>query len=277
MSLRSRFAETALFGMLLATVFCSGSALCRAEANKTPIVEQIYWHGFVSQSFILTDENEFLGSSSDGSFKFSSAGLGALWQPMDSVQLSIQGLYKQIGNSSPKGTQLDYAILDWAMVDEFDYGLGFRVGRLMNPYGFFNETRDVAATRPSLLLPESVYIDYLQFLFRSSDSVGLYMRRELSEGTFSFNANFGKPLLTDEATHAILGGLPGRTAGGNLVSEEFFALQLRYEDASGKWRSALSYGWFAADYRAAPDDILADARVDFKHLMLSLEYSLDDF
>ena len=104
--LLSRFIDHCLVFALVAY-----GALAHAEIEDTTWLDEINWHGFVSQSFILTDENNFLGSSSDGSFKFNSAGLNASWKPSNSLQLSVQGLYKQIGSAQPKGTRLDSTML----------------------------------------------------------------------------------------------------------------------------------------------------------------------
>jgi hypothetical protein len=268
--LRSQF--TRIFQSFLLCLVCS-----HAFADVRGL-EDINWHGFLSQSFILTDENEFLGTSSDGSFKYNSAGLNASWKPTNRVQLSLQGLYKQIGNAEPKGVQLDYAIADISLVDEFEYGGGVRIGRLKNPYGFFNETRDVAATRPSLLLAESIYIDYLQSLFHSMDSIGLYARNETSLGTVSFGSNFGKPILTDDIVRTLMGGVP---VSGDIQSERASMSRLMFEEAGGIWRAAVSYVWFRGNYDAASSDLtnfgISDGKLDIKQLLLSAEYNWNDF
>ncbi|PID44617.1 MAG: hypothetical protein CSB48_01290 [Proteobacteria bacterium] len=275
--LRSRFVEASLATLLFGlSLFSYGEERIYGEERSVGLIEEIKWHGFLSQSFILTDENDFLGTSTNGSFKFSSAGLGASWKPCNSIQLSAQALYKQIGNTKPKGTNLDYAILDWAIVDQFDRGFGLRGGRLMNAYGFYNETRDVAATRPSILLPESTYIDYLQFLFRSSDSIGLYARSEMGEGTLSFNTNIGRPLVYEEVVRVIMGGLPGKSATGRIGKNRLLVSQLGYEDARGQWRSALTYVLYRGNYEVGPEDILREGKITSSQLMLSFEYNWDE-
>lgn len=265
-SLRSRFASS-----LLASLSILGSSVSLADVS---VLEEIKWHGFLSQSFVMTDENEFLGTSSDGSFKHNSVGLNASWKPSNKVQLSIQGLFKQIGNAQPKGTQLDYAIADLTLVDEFDHGAGLRLGRLKNPFGFFNETRDVAATRPSLLLAESIYIDYLQSIFHSMDSIGLYLRNETESGTVSFESNFGKPLLTNDIVRTLMGGL---NVTGDIRNERALMSRIMYEDAGGIWRTALSYVGFRGDYDVSTSDFssfgLTDGTLNIKQLMLSAEYN----
>ena len=235
-------------------------------------LDEINWHGFISQSFVATDENEFLGSSTDGSFKANEAALNASWRANQSLQFSIQGIYKQIGNSKPKGTRLDYAIVDWRVVDTFSHGAGIRLGRLKNPYGFFNETRDVAATNTSILLPESIYIDYLSQLFHTSDSLGFYAHNELDDGTFSFTTQYGRPILNDDITSTLVGG---NQTGGDISNERIALAKIGFEHGSGVWRTALSYIRFDGEFnRGATDPFyLQNGDITIQQALLSFEFN----
>jgi hypothetical protein len=235
-------------------------------------LDEINWHGFISQSFVATDENEFLGSSSDGSFKANEAALNASWRANQSLQLSIQGIYKQIGNTKPKGTRLDYAIIDWRAVDTFSHGAGVRIGRLKNPYGFFNETRDVAATNTSILLPESIYIDYLSQLFHTSDSLGIYGHSETDEGTFSATIQYGRPILNEDITSTLVGG---NETDGDIANERIGLAKIGYEHGSGLWRTALSYIRFDGEYAPAQGDAfyLQKGDISIQQALLSFEFN----
>lgn len=253
---------------------CSFASVVQANENDTDFTlwDDVVWHGFLSQGFVYTDENDFLGSSSNGSFKFNEAALNISWQTLSNLQLSAQALYQQTGNAKPNGLQLDYAIMDWRALDTFDYGGGIRLGRLKSPYGFFNETRDVAATRPSILLPESIYIDYLRALLHSSDSLGVYGHRETESGTFSFTANYGKPILNQD----IINTLVQSRTDGDLNRERAGAVRISYDDGSGLWRTALSFVRFDADFEAAAGDHLRgvfDGDVSIEQLLVSMEFN----
>lgn len=235
------------------------------------VISDIKWHGFLSQNYILTDENNYLGSSSDGSFKSNEAGLNASLSSSDQRLLfSAQALYKQIGNADPKGTRIDYAIADWRTWDTFSSGAGFRVGRIKNPYGFFNETRDVAVMNQSILLAESVYIDYLSQLLHSSDGLGFYAHHDTDIGTFSFNAQYGKPILNDHITSTLVGN---PNTKGDINDEMGGFSRIAYDDAAGLWRAALSYVHFQGDFTPAASDpvYLASGQVTIEQLLLSLE------
>ena len=247
-----------------------------SDINSPSWIHDINWHGFISQNFVATDENNYLGSSSDGSFKSNEAALNGSWRASESLQLSLQGIYKQIGNAKPKGTRLDYAIADLRVVDNFSYGVGLRAGRLKNPYGFFNETRDVAATNTSILLPESIYIDYLSQLFRTSDSVGLYSHAEIEGGTISLVAQIGRPILNDDIISTLVGGNP---TDGDIDDERIAIAKVGYEHGSGLWRAALSYIRFDGDFRPATGDadFLQEGDITIQQALFSLEFNFDQW
>ena len=248
-----------------------GSAL-----ESSTWMEEIKWHGFISQNFVATDENDFLGSSSGGSFKSNEAALNASWRATDSLQLALQGLYKQIGNAKPKGGRVDYAIVDWRFLDSFTSGAGVRFGRLKNPYGFFNETRDVAATNTSILLPESIYIDYLSQLFHTSDSVGLYSHNELDNGTVSFVAQYGRPILNDDIISTLVGG---NETNGDISDERIAIAKVGYESGSGLWRTALSYIRFDGKFHPSSGDAfyLQEGDISIEQALFSFELNWNDW
>jgi len=245
-------------------------------ADTSTVLDDIDWHGFLSQGFTYTDENNYLGSSSNGSFKSNELGLNASMRPIDQLSLSAQLLYKQMGNAKPKGLNVDFAIIDWRLIDDFDYGFGLRLGRLKNPFGFFNETRDIAATRPSLLLPESIYLDYLRAVLHSSDSVGAYGHLELSQGTLSYSMIFGKPIVNDETVDLIVGGALGsKSVAGDIESETAQSARLSYDDGSGLWRTAITYNVFETDFNADASDALLflyDGQFKTEQFIFSLQF-----
>lgn len=267
-------AVLAVIFFLCSASFASANTLALSDPGSTSWMDEINWHGFINQNFVATDVNNYLGSSSDGSFKSNEAALNASWRATELLQFSVQALYKQIGNAKPKGTQLDYAIMDWRLVDDFSHGLGTRLGRLKNPYGFFNETRDVAVTNTSILLPESIYVDYLSRLFHSSDAIGFYGHREAEKGTFTLNFQYGRPLLNDQITSTLVGN---PNTNGEISSERVGFFRLGYEDGAGLWRAALSYVHFDGDFKPAPSDpaYLMDGDLMIEQLLLSLELNLN--
>lgn len=282
LSVRVQNMSRNMSSLIKISLFCCGlivgffiptfASAANSSLNSTRWQDEIQWHGFISQSFIATDENDFLGTSSSGSFKANEAALNASWRPNQELLLSAQAIYKQIGNAKPKGTRLDYAIVDWRVLDTFSHGAGVRIGRLKNPYGFFNETRDVAATNTSILLPESIYIDYLSQLFHTSDSVGAYAHNELETGTFSFTTQFGRPILNDQIISTLVGG---NATEGDISNERIALAKASYDHGSGLWRAAVSYIRFDGDFKRGPSDpfYLQDGEISIQQALLSVEFN----
>lgn len=115
-------------------------------------------HGFASQAYIYTSDNDVFGNSDDnGSSGFTEIGINALLRPLPRLQFSAQGLSRRAGQGTSATPRLDFAVADYRLYSQDTNQFGIRVGRLKNPFGFYNDTRDVAFTRPSILLPQSIY------------------------------------------------------------------------------------------------------------------------
>ena len=120
-------------------------------------------HGFASQAYIYTSDNDVFGNSDDnGSFGFTEIGINALLRPLPRLQLSAQGLSRRAGQGTSATPRLDFAVADYRLFSQDTNQFGIRVGRLKNPFGFYNDTRDVPFTRPSILLPQSIYFDRIR-------------------------------------------------------------------------------------------------------------------
>jgi hypothetical protein len=138
-------------------------------------LEGLQVHGFLSQGYILTSSNRVFGhSEGDGSVDFIEAGINASWTPLPRLQLAVQPLFRRAGAGHESDFELDFGLMDYALLSTEDKQLGIRLGRIKNPRGLYNDTRDVAFTRPSILLPESIYYDKLRELNVSADGAQVY-------------------------------------------------------------------------------------------------------
>lgn len=142
---------------------------------SAPAAAYFELHGFGTQAYLLSDGNDYYGNSSKGSFDFYEAALNAA-TGVGALHASAQVLIRDAGNGDDGKPRLDYALIDWQALHSERYIGGLRLGRVKNPFGLFNDTRDFAFARPSILLPQSVYFDGagLRGLFFSSDGGQLY-------------------------------------------------------------------------------------------------------
>jgi hypothetical protein len=145
-------------------------------------------HGFASQGYTYTSGNDFFGNSQgDGSLEFTEVGLNVLGHPFPNLLLAVQGIYRDTAGSDEEDFRLDYANFDLSWPVRDNVTLGIRAGRVKNPFGLYNEARDVVWTRPSVLLPQSIYFDSLALreVELASDGGLLYGRFAVGDHAFS--------------------------------------------------------------------------------------------
>lgn len=111
-------------------------------------------HGFVSQGYIKsTDNNYLVDSTGGGSFEFSEAGLNFTLQPLDRLSIGVQLFAYNLGASGNFTLRADWFYLDYHFRD----WLGLRAGRVKLVYGLYNDISDIDAARTPILLPPSIY------------------------------------------------------------------------------------------------------------------------
>lgn len=110
-------------------------------------------HGFASQGFIYTTDNQFLARSEQGSFEFSEVGINFTKTLTDKLRVGIQLFSRDLGPIGNYGAEFDWYYVDYRFFDWF----GLRVGRTKVPGGLYNETSDIDAARAPILLPQSIY------------------------------------------------------------------------------------------------------------------------
>ncbi|MGH8562588.1 MAG: hypothetical protein ACREXW_00305 [Gammaproteobacteria bacterium] len=191
-------------------------------------------HGFASQGYTYTSANDFFGNSQgDGSLEFTELGLNVLGHPLSNLLFAVQGIYRDAGGSDDLGFRLDYANLDLSLPVRDDLTFGIRGGRVKNPFGLYNEARDAVWTRPSVLLPQSIYFDSLQLRTGelASDGGIAYGRYRFGDHAFTTELLVGDP-ITDSAID-FLTGIPRvqGTLGGRV-----FVGRAGYEWQEGRFR-----------------------------------------
>jgi hypothetical protein len=116
-----------------------------------PLALQI--HGFVSQGFLLTTDNNYLAESERGSFEFTEVGLNFTQPLSDELRVGIQLFARDLGRLGNYSVKADWFYIDY----RFATWLGLRAGRVKLPFGLYNEVNDVDQARVPILLPQSVY------------------------------------------------------------------------------------------------------------------------
>ncbi len=251
-----------LFGSLL--LGWSGQVLA-FELN-----EALQVHGFLSQAAALTNRNNVGGNSSDGwAFELRELGANVSWRPDPDWLLSAQGLMRWAGRTDDGDLRLDYGFVDRTLLTG-DNRLGIQLGKIKNSYGLYNTTRDVAHTRPGILMPQSIYWDRIRDFMLAAPGVSLYGEHNGPLGTLNWQASVLKPEVSATEVEYVnfLMDMPGRLKGRTSWLGQAM-LELDHE----RWRLGVSLGDMAMRYAPAGIDPLQPGTTHYRPIVLSLEHN----
>ncbi|MGA7446409.1 MAG: hypothetical protein WBQ43_10445 [Terriglobales bacterium] len=135
---------------------CLGAVpVCLLAQDFTLFDRQVQIHGFVSQGFVHTNDNNWLtmNTSNVGSGEFADFGANASTQITDKFRIGAQIYDRNLG-----GLGNWYPSLDWAFAQyRFKPWFGIRGGRVKTVLGLYNDTQDLDFLHPWALLPQSIY------------------------------------------------------------------------------------------------------------------------
>lgn len=198
-------------------------------------------HGFATQGYVVSEGNNFFGDSTHGSHDYYEIGLNGAVKINPDLLLSAQAYVREAGATDDERVRLDFGLVDYRFLHGTEANAGMRLGRVKNPLGFFNDTRDTVFTRPGIVMPMSVYQDnqgQRSILF-SSDGLQAYgdLLRGEHELSLTATAALNRDLTENEERLIVdLGTTPF-----NLRFEEFWNVRLLDEAYGGRWRFALSH------------------------------------
>lgn len=210
-------------------------------------------------------------------------GINASWMVRPYLQTAVQILSRRAGEAAENEPELDFALLDYTAVETADRRLGVRGGRVRLPFGLYGDTRDVAFTRPSILLPQSIYFDRTRELGISGDGIQFYAEERGAWGNFmlDFTGPFFQRIASENSELAVFGfELPG-----DLESRVSFIGRLIYEPPVQGLRLAITGARWLAKYnpRFDPPDFgpgddtfqffISSAQYEAEHWSLTGEYA----
>jgi hypothetical protein len=246
----------------------SGSTLAQGPFENLEV------HGFATQGFVKTSANSFFGDSEDGSFEFTELGVNATLEPTPRVRLSGQLLSRNAGKMYSGSPVVDFALADVSLRSTEKESLAFVAGRIKNPLGLFNETRDVAFTRPGVFLPQVVYFDRVRNVVMSSDGAGLRAQKFGDQGNVNLFFAVTYPQTDENIEYAYL----GTGHSGDFEAEEpSFIGRLMVETPENDLRGSFSIASTSLDFERKPNDPVGDGRLDFVYWIASLQYATEDW
>jgi hypothetical protein len=240
------------------------------------LTEEVQMHGFLTQEYFLTSDNRLFGASDSdgGSLGLTEAGLNISWTLFTDLRLAGQVLFRRAGAGHEHDLELDFGLIDYSILSTADYRLGTRLGRYKNPYGFYNTTRDVLFTRPSILLPQSIYFERVREIALSADGGLLYGEYRGERGDLSLEIGMGIPRGNNLDTEI---SLLGNDYPGETNPKLSYIGQLNYELDGGRYRMAISAARVDTQYdpRFSQPNDLPTLRNIFKPVIFSVQYNKD--
>ena len=245
------------------------------NANAGSLPEGVQAHGFASQAVIGTDRNNFFGNTENrASLDFTELGANISWRLNPSLQLSAQAVARRAGETDNGSPRIDYATADYTIHASENTRFGLYLGKIKNPYGLYNETRDVAFTRPSILLPQSIYLDRIRNFVLSAPGVAVYGESVLPVGNLSYQFGVTRPDTSDRETE---GTFLGKDRPGKLKSDAFYIGRILLEPGNGHFKLALTGVSMRAHYQPGAPDALRAGNIHFDAWVLSGQYNAENW
>ena len=245
------------------------AALISLHSSAFELSDTTEMHGFVSQSYINTTNNNYFGASQDGSFDFREAGINIFHQALPSLHLAAQLISRKAGQTDDGAPRIDYALLDYTFLDQQGWRNGIRLGRTKTPYGFYNLVRDIPNARPGVFVPPSIYFEQLRNSLIATDGGNLYADLNRDWGSLTFNLYMGTTGTDTETEHYVV----QQDLSGQFDDASMRGGQLLYESLGGGLRLAISYAHPEFDYIPVALDPIGAGHVQSDMLLLSAQYN----
>ena len=255
--------RASILGSMVAFSLLS-SGMLAAETGKLQI------NGFISQGYINSQENSFLDPNSiDGSFQVSEVGLTFTMPVNDKLRIGMQLLSNVLGEEGGNEVNVDWAYADYRAYD----WLGLRVGKIKQPLGLYNETRDSDFLRPMAFLPQSVYDEMQRGYQLSALGLGTYGNVGLGAlGDLDYQLFYGQQQISNDGVLVQAGIKDGMNQLVSGVASAFGAIanvtEVKYQSdyamiASITYNSSLDGLRLAASYKEAYGDFVVDVADPF--------------
>ncbi len=170
-------------------------SLLLAAAAVAPAMDDLQFHGYVSQGFLLTKNNALFTELSEdkGTFEQTEAGLNVSATPVDRLRIGMQITASDNGEYGNMLPGFDYAYGQYQIPTGSDtYSWSVTAGRFKNEYGFYNEYRDLDMTRTSVFLPFVVYDPRFRDAFIATNGVQTNASADMGDlGSADINLRLG--------------------------------------------------------------------------------------
>ncbi len=137
----------------LVALLASSTAVLAVDSSNLQI------HGFASQGYLTTTDNNIYGrSAGGGTFELNEFALNATATPIERLRIGVQVLAYDLGKYGNDKPQIDWAFGQYQVPTGVEtYDLTLVGGRFKAGLSLYNDFRDLDMTRTSVFLPAGVY------------------------------------------------------------------------------------------------------------------------
>jgi len=160
-------------------------------------------HGFVSQGYLKTTENNIYGTTTTGggTFDLNEVGINFTASPIDRLRVGAQIFAQNVGKYGEGKPSIDWAYGEYQMPSTDVFSSSIAAGRVKTNHGLYNDYRDLDMTRTNVFLPEAVYSTaFRDFFIAVNGVIGSATIEAGALGSFHGHAYVGgQTVSTDSA------------------------------------------------------------------------------
>jgi len=229
--------------------------------------------GFISQGFVASHNTTLFDKDSDFSTDLTEAAVRIALQTDQRLRFSMQTLYRRAGSHQEEGLRIDHLLLDYNLPTESsNYSAGVQLGRIKPKIGLYNESRDIAWTRPGIFLSQSIYPEILRDAYLTADGIYLYQRWYFSDSNLSLNLGYGHPDTGDKVAENYW----GESAQGDMSTDPATNIALTYQ-LRNNWLFGWSWVEASFDFDADRDASITSGTLDISMNIFSLQYQGEEW
>jgi len=226
-------------------------------------------HGFVAQGAIDVNGSDFVNDDGELSFELTEVGLNASYQLSPDIRLAAQGAYLNGGNRYTDGFRIDYALIDWSIFHSENWQANIYIGRFKNYHWLYSSTRDIPHTRPSIILPQSVYFDGTRDMSVGGDGAALSAKyNDELIGELDFNISSAESSISKDQTRTIM----GRFSDGRLSHDKDLQASIYWRPYFSQWQFGIALTNTDLTYHRGESGIFVDGQLGLKRLYTNAEY-----
>ena len=161
-------------------------------------------NGYAAQGMVKNKDSQYI-TNDDVSFTLTEVALNSSYQIRNDFRVAGQIVYLNGGNRYPEGGRIDYLLLDWDAYKSEHWNHSVYFGRVKNYHRLYSTARDVPMIRPTIILPQSAYLDALRDIGVSIDGIGIKSRySDFEFGDLDLNLSIGQTDISDEQMELVV-------------------------------------------------------------------------